>query len=452
MTIVNTELAAKLQPLFFPKRYKVLYGGRGGMKSWGIAKAGLITSVQEPLRWLCAREFQNSIAESVHKVLADQITHMGMNYLWEVQRDRIFTRPGVLPPGEDGTPRQSSFAFEGIHNNVLRIKSYEGVDRCWVEEANKVPRTSWEVLVPTIRKPGSEIWISFNPELATDYTYEFFVTNSAYTTPDRIWIEKLTFEDNPWLSKEMRDELEAMKASDYDAFLNVWMGECRVMLDGAVYAKELRRARSEQRITEVPWDRATPVDVFWDLGRADYTALWFIQRVGMQYRVLRYYENRGEDLVHYIQYCQRRPYLYGTLWLPHDAKAKRLGSKTTIEEIVRGFFPSVRITPRLSVEDGINAARMVFGSCYFDKKGCAQGINRLEHYRYEVKEGVYSDKPLHDSASDGADAFRYFAVVNKRVGMKKEPLALGAAEGVRSSLSLRERLGTFRANTDWMGR
>jgi phage terminase large subunit len=148
---VNAEFPEKLACLFKPNRYKVLYGGRGGAKSWGIARALLIMASNKPLRILCARELQMSIRDSVHKLLSDQIETLQLSGFYEIQNSSI--------KGLNG----SEFSFAGLRSNVAQIKSYEGVDICWVEEAQTVSKGSWNVLIPTIRKDGSEIWVSFNP-------------------------------------------------------------------------------------------------------------------------------------------------------------------------------------------------------------------------------------------------------------------------------------------------
>ena len=134
------EFPQKLEILFEPKRYKVLYGGRGGAKSWGVARALLVLGVKKTTRVLCAREFQNSIGQSVHKLLSDQIIALKLESFYEITQNSI--------RGKNG----SEFAFVGLKNNVANIKSYEGVDICWVEEAQSVSKTSWNVLIPTIRK------------------------------------------------------------------------------------------------------------------------------------------------------------------------------------------------------------------------------------------------------------------------------------------------------------
>lgn len=385
----------------------MLWGGRGAGRSWGVARALLIIGTMKPIRVLCARELQNSISESVHRVLADQITNLGLDKFYEVQVNRIL--------GVNGT----SFSFEGVKNNVNKIKSYEGIDYCWVEEANKVTRNSWGILIPTIRKEESEIWITFNPELETDYTYDRFVKQAD---PASMIVTKMTWKDNPWFPQVLMEEMERDKVRDYDHYLNIWEGFCRQTLEGAVYAKELRKAREEGRITKVPWDKGWPVDTFWDLGRADATAIWFVQRVAQQWRVLSYYSASFEDLTHFISECKKKPYIYDTMWLPHDAKAKKLGTKQTIEEQIRDYGYTVRIVPNISRTDGINAARMVFNQCWFDEDECYDGIQALSHYRYKVVEekkgddstAQFSNDPIHDWASDGADAFRYFAVASTR--------------------------------------
>ncbi|HKU52490.1 MAG TPA: PBSX family phage terminase large subunit, partial [Nitrospira sp.] len=187
----SIEFPEALQCLFQPKRFKVLRGGRGAGRSWGVARALLLIGAQRSIRVLCVREFQNSIGESVHKVLSDQIEALGLNSIYRIEKAKIY--------GTNGT----EFSFEGIKNNTTRIKSYEGIDYCWVEEAVKVSKSSWEILIPTIRREGSEIWMTFNPELETDYTYKRWVVSPDESTICR----KMTFEDNPWFPEVLRQEM-----------------------------------------------------------------------------------------------------------------------------------------------------------------------------------------------------------------------------------------------------
>lgn len=386
----------KLQFLFTPSRYKVLYGGRGGAKSWGVARALLVAGTSQPLRVLCAREYQNSITESVHHLLKTQIDELGLQSYYEVQNASI--------TGRNGT----EFFFAGLKNNISRIKSFEGVDRVWIEEAQSVSKTSWDTLIPTIRKDGSEIWATFNPELDTDETYKRFVIDP----PNGAIVVKLGWQDNPWFPEVLRLEKDELKVKDPDAYQNVWEGECRSSLQGAIYAKELRLAQEEGRIRTVLYDVLKPVTTFWDLGWADNTSIWFAQSVGGELRLIDYYSNSQMPLQHYLGVLQDKGYIYGTDWLPHDARAKSLATGKSVEEVMMGLQRKVNITPNLSLFDGINAARTIFNRCYFDKDKCAEGLQSLRHYRYDVdpESKQLSGKPLHDWSSHAADAFRYFAI------------------------------------------
>lgn len=437
--MLQADFPEALRCLFTPSRYKVLYGGRGAGRSWGVARALLLIGTQKPIRILCAREFQNSMSDSVHKLLSDQIEAMGMSGFYTVLQKNI--------TGANGTV----FSFEGIKNNTTRIKSYEGIDYCWVEEAVKVSRASWGILIPTIRKPGSEIWMTFNPELEKDYTYRRFVLEAD----ESVIAQKMTWRDNPFFPQVLMEELERDRERDYDYYLNVWEGHCLQQLEGAVYAKQLRKATEAGRICAVPWDEETPVDTFWDLGKRDRTAIWFGQRVAMQYRVLRYYEASGEDLPHFIKYCQGLPYVYGTMHLPHDARATRMGQPKSVGSLVRGYGFKVHIVPKLALADGINAARLFFAQCWFDEKGCEDGLDRLRHYRYKVVDGQFSDEPLHDEASDGADAFRYMAIAAKHGGGERSEIRRrleAAAQALRGGAEREYEFGATRprANLGWL--
>lgn len=393
---MEVQLAEKFQFLFRPKRYKVSYGGRGGAKSWAYAQALLLLGVSTPLRILCAREIQDSIKDSVLKLLADQTISLGLDDFYEVQTGAIY--------GKNGT----EFSFIGLKNNPTKVKSYEGVDICWVEEAATVSKRSWDVLIPTIRKQNSEIWISFNPELETDETYKRFVLNP----PPNAEVVKVNYVDNPWLPQTLRDEMEHSKNTDPDQYNHVWLGFTKKILDGAVYAKELRKAEEDGRFLRIKYDPSKPVHTFWDLGRADKTAIWFAQIIGFEFRVIDYYENSGEAIGHYMKQLQSMEYVYGDCWLPHDAQNQLLASERTIEQQMRAAGFKVRITPKIGLSSGINAARTLFSQCWFDEEKCTDGINALRHYRYEVDPETkqYSNNPLHDWASHASDAFRYMAI------------------------------------------
>ena len=394
----NIEFPLKLQCLFEPARYKVLYGGRGGAKSWGIARSLLIIAANKTTRVLCAREFQTSIKDSVHKLLCDQINALQLNEFYEIT-DRTIR-------GKNG----SEFNFVGLKNNVANVKSYEGVDVCWVEEAQTVSKRSWDTLIPTIRKEQSEIWVSFNPELETDETYQRFVIH----TPENAIIQKINWNDNPWFPDVLRMEKDTLKMRDLEAYNMVWEGICRQTVDGAVFAKEIQLADIQERIGKVPYDPIKPVHVVFDLGWADATALWFVQFVGMETRLIRYFETSQETISAILAKMQTFGYVFDTLWLPHDAENKTLAAAgRSIEEIVRSAGYKTRIIPRTPIADSINAARTIFANCWFDRINCADGLQCLRHYRYEVDPDTkqFSRTPLHDQYSHGADAFRMLGLM-----------------------------------------
>lgn len=405
---LRIQFPDKLGILFQPSRYKVLRGGRGSSKSWSVARRLLLKGVESPLRVLCAREIQKSIKDSVHRLLEDQIDELGLRHLYDVQKTVIY--------GPNGT----EFNFAGLRFNIADLKSFEGADICWIEEAQTVSKESWKVLIPTIRKPGSEIWLTFNPDLETDETFKRFVKNPP---PDCLSVE-INWRDNPWFPDVLRVEMETLKERDFDEYLHVWEGKCRQALEGAIYAEELRAATAANRIGKVPFDPTKPVFCYWDLGFADFTSIWFAQWVGMELRVIDFYQNQLKKLAHYAKVLRDKPYTYGTLYLPHDAKAQRLGADNTILQQLEDLGFEVEIVPDIGLKDGINAGRTLFSHAWIDEDNCADGLNALRRYRYEFDQetGQYSAKPKHDDASHAADAWRYMGVAMKKPEGKKKPM------------------------------
>ena len=205
----------KLIPIFKPftkaSRYKITYGGRGSGKSWTIARLLVEISRRGKYRIFCARELQNSISDSVIQLLSDTIYREGYQVEFEIQRNTIIH----LSTG-------SEFIFYGIKNNPNKVKSLEGVDICWVEEAEAVTKESWDILIPTIRKSGSEIWVSFNPKNILDDTYQRFI---EYPPKNAITI-KANYTDNPHFHETaLVEEMEECKERDYDLYRHIWLGE-----------------------------------------------------------------------------------------------------------------------------------------------------------------------------------------------------------------------------------
>ncbi|HEX7072257.1 MAG TPA: PBSX family phage terminase large subunit [Rhodothermales bacterium] len=204
------QLPAYAQHLWQRHRYKVIWGGRGGTRSWTVARTLLLMAAFAPIRILCAREIQSSIKDSVHQLLRDQI---------ELMRLTGF----IVTDREIRHVNGSLFIFKGIRHNITAIKSLEAVDICWVEEAERITKESWSILIPTIRKPGSEIWVTFNPDQEDDATYKRFIAHP----PKDCWAVKVGWQDNPWLSDELREEKDYMYATDPEGADWVWGGNTR---------------------------------------------------------------------------------------------------------------------------------------------------------------------------------------------------------------------------------
>jgi phage terminase large subunit len=216
---LDVDIPEAFEGLFLPARYKVYWGGRGAAKSRSIARALVIKAYSTPTRILCTREYQNSITDSVHRLLSDEISRFKLDRHFKITERSIKSWCG------------SEFIFKGLHHNVDDIKSTEGVDICWVEEAQRVTAASWQTLIPTIRGDQSEIWVSFNPEQEEDATPSLFLKNP----PPRSIIRKVGWQDNPWFPKVLDEERRHMQATDPDAYDHVWEGNFRKVTEAVIF-------------------------------------------------------------------------------------------------------------------------------------------------------------------------------------------------------------------------
>lgn len=405
MSNPTAKFPSKLEFLFEPHRYKVAYGGRGSGKSWGFARALLIQAANRPLRILCCREIQKSIKQSVHTLLTDQIQALGLGGFYEILEAEI--------RGKNG----SQFSFTGLATNTVEsIKSFEGCDIAWVEEAQTVSKKSWDILIPTIRKENSEIWVSFNPDLDTDDTYQRFIVNK----PDNAAVVKINWSDNPWFPRTLEEERLHSKATnpDYD---NIWEGNCKAAKDGAIYANEIREAQENGRVTNVPYDPTLKVHVVMDLGWNDSMTIILVQRGVSEARIIGYIEDDHRTLDSYSSQLKSLPYNFGQMYLPHDGQSKDFKHGTSAEEIMRRNGWDVRIVPKSDIEHGIRIARMNFHRVYFDKS-VTRLLECLKNYRRTINSATNEPgAPLHDEYSHGADAFRYMSI--SLDGMKNESWA-----------------------------
>lgn len=393
---MNAQFPECLQFLFEKARFKVAYGGRGSGKSWAMARALLIQAAQQPHRVLCAREVQKSIADSVHRLLSDQIVALGLQSFYSIFDHEIRGKNGSL------------FSFRGLSSTTIEsVKSLAGYTICWVEEGQSVSKRSWDILIPTIRENGSEIWVSFNPELDTDDTYQRFVVN----TPPNAIVRMVNYSDNPWFPDVLEQERQHCMLVNREDYDQIWEGKCRVALAGAIYASEVMSATLENRICNVPYDPRLKVHTIWDLGWNDAMTIGFVQRLRSEIRLIDYIEDSHKTLDWYAAELNKRNYNWGQDWLPHDGNHEDYKTGKSARQILASFGRKVRITPQIGIEPGIKAARMLFPQIYMDKNKCARLIECLKRYRRSINQKTLEPgAPLHDEFSHGADMFRYLGV------------------------------------------
>lgn len=393
---MQVDFPEKLGFLFEPSRYKVAYGGRGSAKSWSFARALLVKGKSKKHRILCAREVQKSIKDSVHKLLSDQIQVMGMGDFYEVIENAI--------RGKNGT----EFAFAGLASHTVEsIKSFEGVDIVWIEEAQVVTKRSWDVLIPTIRKDDSEIWVSYNPELDTDETHQRFAINPP---PDAL-IAKVNWDDNPWFPPVLEKERQHCKLTNPKDYANIWEGECKPAVSGAIYYDEISLSQDEGRVCNVPYDPTLKVQIVFDLGWNDAMAISLVQKHASELRLIEYYEDSHKTLDHYSAWLREKNMNWGKMYLPHDGRTRDFKTGKSAEEIMQSFGWDVAITPNMGIEDGIRLTRMTFNRIYFDKNKCERLIQCAKRYRRSINQQTQEPgAPLHDEWSHGADNLRYTCV------------------------------------------
>lgn len=308
--------------------------------------------------------------------------------------------------------------FGADNPNALRGIYLDGV--VLDEYADQRPMVWGEIIRPLLSDRKG--WATF---IGTPRGHNHFwsIRNQARESDDWQYLELRASETGVLEADELADAKRTMTSAQYEQEF-----ECSfdVPALGAVYAKEYEQARNDRRICNVPYDPLLQVSTHWDIGIGDATAIWFAQRHGAEVRAIDYYEASGMPLDHYVGVLKSKPYVYSEDWLPHDAQAKELTSGKSTIEILRTHGRNAKITPKLSLEDGINAARMVWPRVWFDEGKCARGLECLQNYRRELNEklGEFRATPVHDWASHGADAFRYLAVSIDKSGArpKLEPL------------------------------
>ncbi|HTI82975.1 MAG TPA: PBSX family phage terminase large subunit [Acetobacteraceae bacterium] len=405
MSTLRVQVPRKLKSLLLPKRYKGAYGGRGGAKSHFFAEQIVLRCLMRPTRVVCIREVQSSIKDSVRQLLVDKIEKLGVGSMFEVLDNEI------------RGPQGSLIVFKGMQSyNATNIKSLEAYDIAWVEEAQTFTQHSLDLLRPTLRKEGSELWFSWNPRFKTDPVDQFFRRNPP---PDAVSV-LINWRDNPWFPDVLRREMLHDFATDEDKAEHIWNGAYGNS-QGAILARLVNAAERAGRISdEIVYDPlGAPIEVSSDIGFRDTASWWYWQRVQGGFHLLKYEGESGYDADDWIPIIGKNIEAMGAklgqIWLPHDARAKTFQSKhTTAEKFLESFGGGkVSVVPQSKKMDQISAARSVLPKCAFNETACEHGLDGLRAWEYEYDEenGVFSREPLHNWASHPADGFCYGAQV-----------------------------------------
>lgn len=405
MSTLRVEVPRKLKPLLQPARYKGAYGGRGGAKSHFFAEQMILRCFISPTRGVCIREVQNSIKDSVKQLLSDKIAKLGLTSEFEVLEQEI------------RGPNGSLIIFKGMQSyNAANIKSLEAYDIAWVEEAQTLSQHSLDLLRPTMRKDGSELWFSWNPRYKTDPVDIFF----RKRPPEGAIAVPINWSDNPWFKDTpLYKDMLADFAADPDKAEHVWNGAYGAG-QGAILARWVNKAERDGRINNsVVFDK-DGVNVEWssDIGFHDTASWWLWQRKIKGFSLLGYVGASGMDADDWAPELQSKMAEWGVpldrlgkIWLPPDAKAKTFQSKhTTVERFIAKFgVQQIGVIPPSKKADQISSARDVVDRCEFHKERCEAGLDGLGAWEFEWNEdnNVFSREPLHNWASHPGDSFAY---------------------------------------------
>lgn len=394
---MNVTFPPKFQPLFEPHRYKVYHGGRGGAKSWSFARAAVLDAYTNKHRWLCTREFQNSVKESVYQILVDTIAEFGLTPWFRITLSEI----ECLLTG-------SVFTFKGLQHQVQELKSFEGADRVWIEEAQNMSKKSLDILIPTIRKPGSELWFSFNPYDETDAVYQKFIIHEP---PEDSVVVQVNYYDNPWFPDVLEQERQECLKKNPEDYEWIWEGALR-SIDETTIFKNVVIAPFESPAINIPLEQ-----VAWkfgtDFGYANDPSAavrsfpregdCFIDRelISKPYNVTDGMKYPPVEIDDYANWLDKIP---GFRSHRSYADSSRPETISHIRRAGYDIYPCTKYSG--SVEEGIrflqNFNRIVV------HPSCPNVASELRHYRWEVKKTTEEImKKPRDKDNHLIDALRY---------------------------------------------
>lgn len=421
LSVLNREVPEVFAPLLEPARYKGAYGGRGSGKSHYFAEQLVEDSLyHKGLLSVCLREVQQTLKHSSKRLIEKKLVDLRVGNEFRVFADRI------------QTPGDGVIAFMGMADHTAEsIKSLEGFRRAWFEEAQTASLRSLTLLRPTIRANDSEIWAGWNPRRKTDAIDEFL---RASKPKDSIVVEA-NWRDNPWFPKVLDDERKLDLEKYPDRYDHIWEGGYAKALEGAYFARELAAAKAESRIGRIPRDPLLPLRAVFDLGgsgaTADAMAIWIVQFVGREIRVLDYIEGVGQVLAYYVNELRSRGYEKAICILPHDGvNENNVTGKQYKDHLSDAGFDVPKPIPNQGKGAAmmrIEAARRLFPRVWFNEPTTEAGRDALGFY-HEKKDPARDVGlgPDHDWSSHAADAFGLMCVAYEEPQKKLDKLILPA--------------------------
>lgn len=407
MSTLTIPTAAIFEPLLEPARYKGAWGGRGSGKSHFFAEKLIDDSLYEPgLLSVCIREVQKSLKQSSKRLIETKLRDLGLG---EKDGFKVFNE--VIQ-----TPGDGVIAFQGMQDHTAEsIKSLEGFRRAWMEEAQTISATSLNLLRPTIRAPGSEIWASWNARRKTD-PVDLMLRGAQ--RPTGAVVVKANWQDNPWFTPELEQERQDCLRMQPDQYGHIWEGEYVTVSSGAYFARQLAECRAEGRIGPVGKDPLMTMRAYWDIGgtglKADACAIWVVQFVGLQVRVLDYYEAVGQPLATHVAWLRSKGYGAAQCVLPHDGATNDKVFSVSYESALRAAEFDVRVVKNQgpgAAMARIEALRRVLPSTWFNEATTEGGRDALGWY-HEKRDDARGMGlgPNHDWSSHAADAAGLMAV------------------------------------------
>lgn len=423
MATADIALPPKLIPVFDGEAdVRGAYGGRGSGKTRSFAKMSAVRGYMWAAQGregiiLCGRQFMNSLDDSsLEEIKAAIRSEPWLAEFYEIGEKYVRTRDGRV-----------AYKFAGLDRNISSIKSKSRILLCWVDEAEPVTEEAWRTLIPTLREEDSELWVTWNPHSKRSATHQRF----REAQDARYKVVELNWRDNPAFPAILERQRLRDKAQRPEQYEHIWEGGFADYVEGAYYARSLIQAHEDGRIGAVGPDPLMTLRAFVDIGgtgaRADAFAMWIAQFVGLQVRVVDYYESVGQPIGAHLDWMRGKGYTPERcqFWLPHDGATNDRVFDVSYESALKKAGYKVTVVPNQgkgAAKARIEAARNLFASIWFNETTCRAGLDALGwyHERRDDERGIGLG-PEHDWASHAADAFGLMCV-SYRAPQKTQPI------------------------------